>query len=103
MGKGKLKLARLFSENAIQLSFFMAIVFGVVMFFGRELFVQFYGFKDEQVINLAVSYLGVISFSSIFMFVNPVFSGVYNGSGNSRTPFYINSIGLILNIIVVQL
>ncbi|MGC9366722.1 MAG: MATE family efflux transporter [bacterium] len=99
LGKGDLNLAKLFSENSIQLSLFMSIIFGVVMFLFRGQFVQFYGFKQQPVINMSISYLGIISFSSVVMFLNPVFSGIYNGSGNSRTPFYINSIGLALNII----
>jgi putative MATE family efflux protein len=34
------------------------------------------------------------------MFINPVFSGIYNGLGDSKTPFYVNSIGLLFNIIL---
>ena len=35
-----------------------------------------------------------------FTFLNPLFSGVFNGSGNSKVPFIANSAGLIINIVL---
>lgn len=36
----------------------------------------------------------------IFYFINPVFTAIFNGMGNSKTPFKINTVGLITNIIL---
>ena len=47
----------------------------------------------------AVSYLRIVSLGTCFAAMNPVLSAVYIGHGNSRTPFLINSLGLVVNII----
>ena len=49
---------------------------------------------------MAVDYLLIVSFGMICFFINPVFAGIFNGLGNSFTPFIINSIGLVLNIVL---
>ena len=42
----------------------------------------------------------IISFGLVFYFVNPVFTAIFNGYGESRTPFIINSIGLLVNMVL---
>jgi len=49
---------------------------------------------------MAVDYLVIISYGLVFFFLNPVFSGIFNGSGDSATPFKINAIGLLINMIL---
>ena len=45
-------------------------------------------------------YLRIVACGMMFFFINPVFSAIYNGMGDSKTPFKVNSIGLVLNIIL---
>ena len=52
---------------------------------------------------MSIDYLVIVSFGMIFFFLNPVFAGIFNGFGNSLTPFIINSIGLALNIILAPI
>jgi len=49
---------------------------------------------------MAESYLGIIGLGVIFQFLNPVFSTILNSEGNSVTPFRLNTIGLITNIVL---
>jgi len=53
-----------------------------------------------EVIEMATDYLLIISLGLIFYFLNPVFTGIFNGSGNSSTPFKINVIGLVINMVL---
>ena len=46
------------------------------------------------------NYLRIVSIGMCFAVINPVMSSVYLGFGNSKTPFYINSIGLIVNMVL---
>ena len=48
---------------------------------------------------MAKTYLFVVSLGMVFNFINPVLTGIFNGSGNSSVPFKINTVGLIFNMI----
>lgn len=48
---------------------------------------------------MAKTYLIAVALGMIFNFLNPVFTAVFTGSGDSRTPFIANTIGLIFNIV----
>lgn len=49
---------------------------------------------------MAYDYLRVISYGFVFAFISEIFSGAYNSFGDSISPFRLNSIGLILNMIL---
>lgn len=99
-GRKSFKDAESYARNALQLIVMAAAVYSVVIFLLRFKLIAFFNLNDSVVVDDAVKYLSIISLGVIFMFVNPVFSGIYNGSGDSKTPFYINSVGLIINIVL---
>ncbi len=45
---------------------------------------------------MAKTYLIAVALGMIFNFLNPVFTAIFTGSGDSRTPFIANTIGLFL-------
>lgn len=100
IGKKNYNDAESYARNALQLIVIAAAVYSVVIFLLRYKLIAFFNLNDVGVEKSAVQYLSIVSLGSIFMFINPVFSGIYNGSGDSKTPFYINSIGLVINIIL---
>lgn len=51
---------------------------------------------------MSKEYLVIVAFGMIFYFINPVFTAIFNGMGNSKTPFLINTIGLLTNIVLDQ-
>lgn len=88
-------------NNAIKNSLFLVFAFSIVfllviMLFANQI-IGFFGL-DEDVTNLGVSYLRVVSVGMIFQFLNQQTSTLYNSIGNSFSPFKINAIGLIINI-----
>lgn len=49
---------------------------------------------------MAIDYLVIVSAGINFYFINPVFTGIYNGTGDSRTPFRFNVVGFVTNMIL---
>ncbi len=85
-------------------SLLLALFFGVFYFLGLALFrgplIDFFNIADKVVSDYSKSYLLYVSVSMPFALINQVLSAVYNASGNSKLPFKLNSIGLILNMIL---
>jgi putative MATE family efflux protein len=92
--------ARDFARNAIQINILLAIIYGTFILIFRNKLIDFFHINDAEVIKMSVRYLTTVTYGILFMFINPVFSGIYNGLGDSKTPFYVNSIGLLFNIIL---
>ncbi|MDB4335023.1 MATE family efflux transporter [bacterium] len=86
IGKKKPALVVKFALNALLLSLFVSITYGLVTFVFASPLIEF--FKLEQsVMETAVSYLRIVSIGFLFAFTIPTFSGIYNGLGNSTRPF----------------
>jgi putative MATE family efflux protein len=100
LGKKDEKNARTFAISAIQLTIFFAIVYGVGVFLFRRNLIAFFRLGQQNVIDMAVTYLGIVSMGLIFTFVNPVMTGIFNGAGLSKIPFQINLVGLVTNMIL---
>ena len=92
-------MARRVVENALTVSFVGAAVASILILVFTPQLLGF--FKLEKVVlDQAVSYLRIVSFGTCFAAMNPVLSAAYIGHGNSRTPFLINSLGLVVNIVL---
>ncbi len=100
IGKKDNLLARDFARNALQLSILFGLVYTLAMLLFSKHLIGFFRLGDEEVIRQSISYLKIVSWGIIFTFINPILSGIYNGMGNSKTPFYINAVGLVINIVL---
>ncbi len=100
IGRKDFSGARDFARNSIILISFTALFYGLLLVLLRNPLISFFNLGDSQVISDALTYLVIVSAGTIFTFLNPVFSGIYNGTGNSLTPFFINSIGLGINMVL---
>lgn len=85
-------------NNGLFLALVMGIIYGAILFIFRVPLIQFYNL-EPHVNELTEAYLVIICLGMPLFFLNPVLSGAYNSLGNSRTPFIINTLGLIVNII----
>ena len=45
-------------------------------------------------------YLTIVAFGMPFFMLNPVLTAIFNGTGDSATPFRMNTLGLVLNMIL---
>lgn len=99
LGRQDHEAAKGYVISSLQINVFLAITYGLVLFIFRKPFLAFFNLGDKVIINMAETYLVVMIIGMIFYFINPVFTSIFNGSGNSRTPFIINTIGLVFNMI----
>lgn len=94
------KQFRKYIDTSVVINLFMSITFAILLYIFRLDVIKFFNIKSGLVISLANSYLKVVILGVPFTFLNPLFSGVFNGSANSKVPFIANSLGLIINIVL---
>lgn len=94
------KGATLYARTGIHITLCIALLYSVIIFLFRSPIVGFFNTNDAHVEQMAVKYLGIIAIGLIFPFGNQVFSGIFNGRGDSKTPFKINGLGLLINMIL---
>ncbi len=87
------------ARSALQLVIVFGILYAFILIVFNKQLINFFHINNEYVVNEARQYLKIIGFGIIFAFINPVFTAIYNGYGNSRTPFKINVIGVAINIV----
>ena len=86
-------------NNGYILTFILAIIYtGLMLIFGN-FYVSFFNLSEVASTD-ARDYIFILALGIIFFFINPVLSQSFQSLGNSLTPFKINSIGLIANIIL---
>ena len=99
-GKGDLEGVKKYISNGFQLNLIIAISYSLLLFIFRQQIIGFFSIREANVSEMAVEYLAIIAMGITFHFLNPVFSTILNSTGNSITPFKVNTIGLIANIII---
>lgn len=100
IGRKDMEAAKKYVSNTIKLDILIALVYSAILIAFRHEIIGFFQLGDQAVIQMSVDYLLIVSFGLVFYFLNPVFSGVFNGYGDSSTPFKINAVGLITNMIL---
>ena len=91
--------ARSYASHNLTLSLIISICRGLILFVFAEPIMQIY--KLEPAITAkAVNYLRIVATAFPFIFLSASFTGIYNASGQSKIPFMISGIGLLLNMIL---
>ncbi len=91
--------ARSYASHNLTLSLIISICWGLILFVFAEPIMQIY--KLEPAITAkAVNYLRIVAAAFPFIFLSASFTGIYNASGQSKIPFMISGIGLLLNMIL---
>lgn len=99
-GQEDIKKAEEYISNGFGLNILLGLIYAMFLYFFRYKIVGFFNIEDVLVFKLSIEYIIILSFGIVFHFLNPVFSTILNSTGDSVTPFKINTIGLILNIIL---
>lgn len=100
IGRRDMGEAKSYIRHSIQMIIFLAIFYGLVLVIFRNPLIGFFNLGEAQIIQDAKTYLVIVSLGMIFYTINPVFTAIFNGYGDSKTPFKINVIGLVMNIIL---
>lgn len=99
VGKKDVQTARQAGENALTIAIFSSLIINLLIIIFADSLLAFFKLEPEVMLK-AVQYLRIVSIGMCFAVVNPVMSSIYLGFGNSKTPFYVNSIGLVVNMVL---
>jgi putative MATE family efflux protein len=100
VGREDMVEAKVYIKHSLQMIFGLALFYASILIIFRKPLIGFFNLRDIKIINDAITYLVIIACGLIFYFINPVFTAIFNGYGESRTPFLINSIGLAVNMLL---
>ena len=100
VGRKDMDEAKVYIKHSIHIIISLALLYASVLIVFRKQLIGFFNLKDADIVNNATTYLVIVSCGLVFYFINPVFTAIFNGYGESRTPFVINSLGLVINMIL---
>lgn len=99
IGEQDVKSTKNYITSALQINIILAIGYGLFLLGFNKSLIGFFNLGDPEIISMARTYLIVMALGMVFYFINPVFTAIFNGLGDSKTPFIVNTIGLIFNMI----
>ena len=100
MGEKNTKEVKSYIKSSIEINVFLSITYTLVLILFNKQLIDIFNLGDLEVITMSRQYLVILAIGMIFYFINPVFTSIFIGLGNSSIPFRINTIGLIANIIL---
>lgn len=100
IGRKDEKAARNYIVSALQINIVLSMILGLIIFTFRGSLLGFFHLENTNVVSMAESYLSIIALGMVITNLIPVFTAIFNGSGNSKTPFLVNTIGLAANMIL---
>ena len=103
-GKNDYSALLVYLKNGLLLTMIVAVIYSVTIFSFAPSLIGFFNLGSD--INgydpntNAISYIRILCCGMVLTYLNLSFTAIYNGLGKSKMPFYLNSIGLIINIIL---
>lgn len=86
-------------RHSLQLIIVLISLYGAALIIFRQPLLAFYQLGAE-IQTMATDYLLIIVAGFVFFASNPIFTAIFNGAGDSTTPFRINTVGLVINIVL---
>ncbi|MGH4119774.1 MATE family efflux transporter [Clostridium sp.] len=100
VGRKDIEETQSYIRHSLQMNIVFAVLYGATMIIFRKQLIGFFNIGGADIVSMAISYLVIVSAGMIFFFTPPVLTAIFNGHGDSRTPFRINTIGLMVNMIL---
>ncbi len=100
IGSKNLERAQSFAKNAFSVSFVISIAFALSVWIFAEPIISLFNINSTFVNETALKYLRIIAIGMPFTYSNITMAGIYNGVGNTKTSFWINAFGLVVNMIL---
>lgn len=91
--------ARRFASHNLTIALIISLCWAFLLFIFAHPVIELYKL-EEPIAGKAVEYLRIVSTAFPFVFLSAAFTGIHNGAGMSKTPFYISGVGLVLNMIL---
>lgn len=99
IGAKDYKRAATYARHAVTLSAILGLAYACFIVAAAPALIGLFKF-DTDITQQAVNYMRIVAPGLFFQFNNNTFSGIYNGQGDSRTPFRSSAVGLTINIIL---
>ena len=99
IGKDNIKEKNKYIYNSLFINIIIALIYTIIILIFKRSLIDFFKLGDSEIVTMAIDYLVIISLGMVFYFLNPLFTGIFNASGNSKVPFIINAVGLVFNIV----
>ena len=99
LGARASKRTRAYANQSAMLSSIIALGYACFIYIAAPMLVGLFHL-EENISELSIMYMRLITPGLFFTFNNNTYSGLYNGQGNSKTPLKIVATGLIFNIIL---
>ncbi|MCL2169730.1 MAG: MATE family efflux transporter [Defluviitaleaceae bacterium] len=103
MGRGEPDTARRYAQNSFGIAVILGILFAAFVIIFQHPLIGFFNIDDPTISLYARQYLVSTAFALPFIFAHQVITGVFIGFGNTKIPFYINSLGLLINIAITPM
>ena len=100
IGSGDTPKAVGYAKNALQLTLFLGILYGLITAIFHVPLIGFFKLNSPQVIADAEIYLIITCGFVVFSFLNQAFTGIMMAMGNSKTSFLATAVGLVMNIVL---
>jgi putative MATE family efflux protein len=100
IGKKDHKEAKEYIKIGIILMSLFSILFTALLIIARHQIIGLFNIENVYVNKQAALYLAVFSISLFFIFNGMIVGGIFNSIGNTKLPFKINMLGIIINIIL---
>ena len=100
IGRGDREKAHGYAQVAIQLAFYMGLIFALISLIFVHQMVGFFNLTDPEAYSAAVSYTRIACGLIVFSFLAVTLTELYTAQGDSQTPFWANLIGLATNMIL---
>ena len=92
--------AACFARHALQMGCILAFGYGLFLCVGKSACIDFFQLGNVKVVQEAELYLLMMGMFIFFPIVNPICTAVITATGNSKTPFQVNTIGLLMNLVL---
>ncbi len=97
VGGGKIKQASLGFSSLLRFAFYLSIPVTLIWYFVSPMIYVWFG-TVKEVIELGSSYVQILTFMLPFVFLKIVFVTALGSAGDTKTPFVIKLVSIVLNI-----
>jgi len=103
-GKNDYQALLVYMKNGLRLTVVVSIIYSATVFTFASGLIGFFNLGTDvngyNPTSNAITYIRILCSGMILTYLNLSFTAIYNGLGKSKLPFYLNSVGLIINIIM---
>jgi putative MATE family efflux protein len=96
LGAGHIDRAKQGVALAARIAFGGALFVGFFFLFFPKMLLDIFGMNDPEVVRIAVQLMHVLAFSGLLVAVALAYTGGLQGTGDTRSPFYISLISQIV-------